>query len=320
MKLRSVVCLLAIISSCLLLASAKHRSGKIRVLIMDGFSNHDWRQSTLLLRGILDQAGGFEVNVSTMPATGSATWASWRPDFTAYDVVIQTCNDNGGNGELAGVKELPEWPEAVKKEFVEYVRKGGGVYVFHSAENAFVGWKAYEQMVGLSWRSADYGTSIGLTDAGKPVRIPPGVGRGTGHGPRGNVLVTRLGNDPIHEGIPRSWLSPGLEVYYFARGPAEHLRVLAYARDDEPGLRMLWPMEWTTRFGKGRIYISTYGHVWDGDVQPASMRDAAVQTIIPRALEWLADRPVIFPVPRDFPTPDAVSVREPIPLPGVGRR
>jgi hypothetical protein len=58
--------------------------------------------------------------------------------------VIQTCNDNGGNGELAGLKELPEWPEAVKKDFVEYVRKGGGVYVFHSAENAFVGWKAYD--------------------------------------------------------------------------------------------------------------------------------------------------------------------------------
>lgn len=320
MKLRSVVCLLAILSSCLPLALARNRSGKIRVLIVDGFSNHDWKQTTLLLRGILDQAGEFEVNVSTMPPTGSAMWANWQPDFPAYDVVIQTCNDNGGNGELAGIKELPEWPQAVKQQFEEYVRNGGGVYVFHSAENAFVGWKAYEQMVGLSWRSADYGVAIGLTDAGKLVRIPPGVGRGTGHGPRGNVLITRLGNDPIHKGMPRAWLSPGLEVYYYARGPAEHLRVLAYARDDEPGLKMLWPMEWTTTFGKGRIYISTYGHVWDGDVQPASMRDAAVQTIIPRALEWLAGRPVTFPVPNDFPKPDAVSVREPIPPPAVARR
>src|SRR5579862_6521584 len=315
MKLRSVVCLLAIFSTCLLPALAKNRSAKIRVLIVDGFSNHDWKQSTLLLRGILDEAGEFDVKVSAMPSKGSAVRAEWRPDFAAYDVVIQTCNDNGGNGELAGVKDLPEWPEAVKKEFVEYVRNGGGVYIFHSAENAFVGWKEYERMVGLSWRNADYGTAIRLTDAGKPVRIPPGVGRDTGHGLRGDVLVTRVGNDPIHKGIPRMWLSPGLEVYYYARGPAEHLHVLAYARDDEPGLRMLWPMEWTTTFGKGRVYISTYGHVWDGDVQPASMRDAAVQTIIPRALEWLAGRPVMFPVPKDFPSPDAVSVRVPISLP-----
>lgn len=314
MKLRSFLCLLAIIFTSLIPVVAKSRSGNIRVLILDGFSNHDWRQSTLLLRKILDEAGGFEVNVNTMPARGSAAWVKWRPEFAAYDVVIQTCNDNGGNGELAGIKELPEWPEGVKRDFVEYVRDGGGVYIFHSAENAFVGWKAYEQMVGLSWRSADYGNAVGLTDAGKPVRIPPGVGRGTGHGPRGDVLVTRLGDDPIHKGMPRAWLSPGLEVYYYARGPAEHLRVLAYARDDEPGLKMLWPVEWITTFGKGRVYISTYGHVWDGDAQPASMRDAAVRTIIPRALEWLAGRPVTFPVPEDFPTPNAVSVRSDIRL------
>ena len=314
MKQWSLVCLLAIFFTGPLPGFAKTPSRKIRVLIVDGFSNHDWRQSTLLLRGILDEAGGFEVNVSTMPAMGSAAWKGWLPDFAAYDVVIQTCNDNGGNGELAGLKYLPEWPEAVKQEFVKYVRSGGGVYIFHSAENAFVGWKAYEQMVGLSWRSADYGTAIQVNHARKLVRIPPGVGRSTGHGPRGDVLVTRLGNDPIHKGMPRAWMSPGLEVYYYARGPAEHVNVLAYAQDDEPAQGMLWPTEWTTTFGKGRVYISTYGHVWDGDVQPASMRDAAVQTIIPRALEWLARRPVTYPVPMDFPKQDAVSARAQIPL------
>jgi uncharacterized protein len=312
MKMRSIICLLAIFFAGCLPAFAKAPSGNIRVLIVDGFSNHDWRQTTLLLREILDQAGGFDVRVSTMPAMGSPAWAKWRPDFAAYDVVIQNCNDNGGNGELAGVKNLPEWPEAVKRDFVEYVQNGGGVYIFHSAENAFVGWKAYEQMVGLCWRRADYGTAIRVTDAGKLVRIPPGVGRGTGHGQRGDVLVTRLGDDPIHKGMPRAWMSPGLEVYYYARGPARHLHVLAYARDDAPGLGMLWPAEWTTTFGKGRVYISTYGHVWDGDVQPASMRDAAVQTIIPRALQWLARRPVTYPVPKDFPGADAVSVRSPL--------
>lgn len=309
MKLRSILCMLVMLFTGLLPAFAKSHRGRIRVLIVDGFSNHDWRQSTQLLRGILDQAGEFDVSVSTMPTMGSEEWAKWRPDFAAYDVVIQTCNDNGGNGELTGVKKLPEWPEAAKTSFVEYVRNGGGVYIFHSAENAFVGWKEYEQMVGLCWRRANYGIAIRVTDAGKLVRIPPGEGRGTGHGQRGDVVVTRLGSDPIHKEMPRKWVMPGLEVYYYARGPAEHLHVLAYARDDQPGLGMQWPVEWTTTFGKGRVYISTYGHVWDGDLEPASMRDAAVQTIIPRALEWLARRPDTFPVPKDFPGPNAISVR-----------
>ena len=286
----------------------EHR--KVRVLIVDGFSNHAWQQNTLLLRGILASAGEFTVDVSTMPPVGSAAWTEWRPRFDDYDAVIQTCNDIG-----APQMAKPAWPEGVKDDFVEYVRKGGGVYIYHSAENAFLGWKNYEAIVGLCWRAADYGTALELTSSGAIVRIPPGTGRGTGHGARGNVLVTRLGNDPIHAGMPRAWLSPDLEVYYYARGPAEHIHILAYARDSEPSLTLLWPVEWTTTFGKGRVYVSSYGHVWNGDIQPTSMRDAAVQTIIPRALEWLARRRVSYPVPKDFPSANAVSVRPEITLP-----
>lgn len=282
----------------------------MRVLIVDGFSNHAWQQNTLLLRGMLAAAGEFSTDVSTMPPMELDEWAAWRPRFDNYDAVIQTCNDIG---LPPGTK--PAWPEAVKEDFVRYVRKGGGVYIYHSGENAFKGWKEYEEIVGLCWRSADYGTALEVTGSGEIVRIPAGTGRGTGHGARGDVLVTRLGHDPIHAGMPRAWLSPDLEVYYYARGPAENVNVLAYARDSEPGLGLLWPVEWTTTFGKGRVYVSTYGHVWKGDVEPASLRDAAVQTIIPRALEWLARRPVIYPVPKDFPGVDAVSVRGEIALP-----
>jgi type 1 glutamine amidotransferase len=115
--------------------------------------------------------------------------------------------------------------------------------------------------------------------------------------------------------MPRQWLTPGLEVYYFARGPAENVNVLAYARDSKPGQGLLWPVEWTVSYGKGRVYVSTYGHVWKGDVQPASMRCAAVQTLIPRAIQWLARRPVTIPVPPDFPGTNAVSIRPEIQLP-----
>ena len=66
---------------------------------------------------------------------------------------------------------------------------------------------------------------------------------------------------------------------------------------------------WVNSYGKGRVYVSTYGHVWKGDVNPPSLRCAAVQTIIPRAVQWLANRPVTVPVPKDFPGTNAVSVR-----------
>ena len=282
--------------------------GRIRVLIVDGFSNHDWRQTTALLRGILEPMGLFDVAVSTTPgSTNDPAWASWRPGFSNYDVVIQTCND---------INRGPRWPEPVKRDFEDYVRNGGGVYIFHSAENAFVGWKEYEEIVGLCWRNADYGMALRVSEEGTLVPIPPGQGGATGHGNRGDVLVHRLGDDdPIHSGMPRSWLSPDMEVYYYARGPATNLQVLAYGRDTLRGQGHLWPLEWTTTYGKGRAYISTYGHVWNGDTQPAAMRCAAVQTIIPRAILWLARRPITLPVPPDFPGTNQTSIRRDIPLP-----
>lgn len=316
MKHRFLLSLLAISFAGLLPASASAAGRKIRVLIVDGFSNHDWPQTTAMLRGLLEATKDFTVSVSTAPQeTDAARWAAWRPRFADYDVVIQTCNDNGGNGLLEGVSPKPRWPQAVKQDFVDFVRKGGGVYIFHAAENAFVGWKEYERMVGLCWRDAGYGTAVRVSEEGRIVRIPPGEGGGTGHGARSDVLVTLLGDDPIHAGMPRTWLSPDMEVYYYARGPAERLHVLAYARDSKPGQGMLWPVEWTTTYGQGRVYVSTYGHVWKGDVQPAGLRCAAVQTIIPRALQWLARRPVTFPLPKDFPGTSAISERDKIPLP-----
>lgn len=306
MNRRLLLCLLAILFTGFELC-ATTGDRKIQVLIVDGFSNHDWPQTTALLRGVLAPSGLFEVSASTTPPTTNAdAWAGWRPKFSDYDVVIQTCND---------ISHGPKWPEPVKKDFADFARAGGGVYIFHSAENAFAGWKEYEQMVGLCWRKADYGSAIRVNANGALVRIPPGEGGGTGHGKRSEVLVTRLGDEPIHTGMPRAWLTPDMEVYYFARGPAENVQVLAYARDSKPGQGLLWPVEWTTTYGQGRVYISTYGHVWRGDTQPAGMRCAAVQTIIPRAIQWLAKRPVTIPVPPDFPGTNAVAVRAEIPLP-----
>jgi len=304
-SLGSLICWAAIAFFGVLCPARAADAPKIRVLIVDGYNNHDWRQTTAMIQAILAQSDLFDVSVSTAPAKpGDPAWATWRPKFSDYDVVIQNCND---------YQHPNVWPEPVQKDFENFVRNGGGVYIFHGAENAFLGWTEYEKMVALLWRKADYGTSIRMDANGKMVRIPPGIGSDTNHGARGDVLVTRLGNDPIHAGMPRQWLSPYMEVYYYTRGPAKHVHVLADAHDSKPGQGLLWPVEWTVSYGKGRIYVSTYGHIWPGDVQPVSMRCAAVQTLIPRAIQWLAHRPVTIPVPADFPTATAVSVRPPFP-------
>ena len=120
-------------------------SGKIKVLIVDGFSNHDWQKTTALLQSILAPTQLFDVSVSSCPPNAAAPgYATWRPAFKDYDAVIQTCNDINRAG--------PAWPMTVQADFEAYVRDGGGVYIYHSAQNAFAGWPAYNQISGLGWR------------------------------------------------------------------------------------------------------------------------------------------------------------------------
>src|SRR5438309_9409484 len=70
---------------------------RIRVLILDGFSNHDCQQTTALLRVILEASGLLTVSVATAPSTTATPgWVQGRPNFTDYDVCNQPCHDIGG--------------------------------------------------------------------------------------------------------------------------------------------------------------------------------------------------------------------------------
>jgi hypothetical protein len=299
------VLLVAILALFDLRAEAAEQPARIRVLVVDGFSNHDWRLTTRSIRAILEPTGLFSVTVTTSPPDGASSgWGQWRPDFAAFDVVIQTCNDiNGG----------PSWPLPVREGFEAFVRRGGGVYVWHSGNNAFADWPAYNDIIGIGWRKKEFGSALSVAEDGTIMTIPPGQGEDTGHGKRFDALVRRLGEHPIHKGLPRAWLAADIEVYYHVRGPAKNVAVLSYAR--EPHTSLNWPIEWTVRYGSGRVYTSTLGHVWRGDVQPVTVRDAAVQTLLVRALQWLARRPVTWPVPADFPTATSTSIRGELRLP-----
>jgi type 1 glutamine amidotransferase len=151
---------------------------------------------------------------------------------------------------------------------------------------------------------------------GTITRLPPGQGKGTGHATRADVLVHTLGDHPIHQGMPNQWLTPMLEVYYDARGPAENVEVISYGLD--PRFKDYWPLEWTVTYGKGRVYASSFGHVWSDESetkQPVDLLAADEQTLIPRAIQWLAKRPITVEVPKDFPTAQKTSIRGDIPLP-----
>ncbi|MEO5995858.1 MAG: ThuA domain-containing protein [Chitinophagaceae bacterium] len=277
------------------------KPSQIPVLIIDGFSNHDWRQTTKMIKGILEESTLFKVDVSTIPSTpDSIQMGTWHPEFSHYPVIIQNTN-NIQNTAL-------KWPAEMEKQLENYVSSGGGLYVLHSANNAFPHWKEYDRIIGLGWRPKETGFAIEIDSAKNLIRIPPGEGKGTNHGPRTNARIHTLNTHPVNKGFPAEWITPSMEIYNYARGPAENLTILSYAFDT--ATRKNWPVEWVVRYGKGRVYASSMGHLWKDEIYPISYRCIGFQTIVIRATEWLATGKVTYAVPTNFPKGESMSVRE----------
>lgn len=278
---------------------------KIPVLIIDGFSNHNWELNTEYLQKTLESTGKFKVSVSTCPnqKENKTKWENWNPNFNEYPVIIQTCNNVFKEDSL-------QWPNHVKNAFEKYVAEGGGVYMYHAATNAFKGWPAYNKMIALGWRNKDFGEAVVINEKEEIEIIPKGEGGNTGHGARTDALITRIGNHPIHKGMPKKWIGADVEIYRYGRGTTENLEVLSYAKD--PKTELNFPMEWTVKFGKGKVYSSTYGHLWENQEWPPSMRCSAFQQSMVRALQWLSGNEVDNYVEADFPTSVSIVLRSSI--------
>lgn len=207
----------------------------IRVLIVDGYSNHDWRQTTIVTKKILEESKLFVVNVSTAPATTDEdSLANWEPQFNKYDVIIQ--NTNNINDTILS------WPRKIEIELEKYVAAGGGLYILHSANNSFPNGKEYDEMIGLGWRPKETGFALVIDGNKNTIRITPGEGAHTSHGKRFDALIHILNRNPINHGYPSAWMAPSMELYTYARGPAKNLIVLSYAYDSATNKN--WPVGW----------------------------------------------------------------------------
>lgn len=277
------------------------KTKKIDVLIIDGFSNHNWEQTTSVVKEILEKSGLFKVSISTAPSEPKdVKWETWNPSFKKFDVVIQNTN-NIHNKDI-------RWPVNVEKNLEKYVKSGRGLYILHSANNAFAHWEEYNLMIGLGWRPREEGVSIKITDQGQTEIIPVGEGKATYHGPRNEEVIHILTRHPINLGFPEAWKTPDMELYKYPRGPAKNITVLSYAREKETNIN--WPVEWTISYGKGKVYNSSMCHLWKGDTYPVSYRCIGFQTTLIRATEWLATGKVTYKVPEDFPTEFKIRLAE----------
>jgi uncharacterized protein len=265
-----------------------------KALIVDGQNVHNWQETTPVLKQLMEDSGLFQVDVATSPAKGQ-DMSGFRPKFSDYALVV--LNYQGD-----------EWPEDTKQAFVEYVKGGGGVVVYHFACAAFPKWPEYNEIIGLGgWggRNETAGPYLRLRD-GQFVR-DTSPGRGGGHGPMQPFqLIIREPNHPITEGLPPKFMHVDDELYGWLRGPAKNLTVLAtaFAPKDLGGAEEHEPVLFTVQYGKGRVFQNALGHTGK------ELKSVAFIATFLRGAEWAATGKVTQPVPDDFPGPDQASVRE----------
>jgi type 1 glutamine amidotransferase len=287
----AVISTLLAISALLSVPAQGADVDKIRVLIIDGQHNHNWRQTTPFLKQVLEKSGRFEVEVSSNlkpnDKPGEMPTVPFPPDLTKYQVVIS--NYNGA-----------AWPADFRKTFEERVREGKlGFVLFHAANNCFSDWPEFNQMIGMGWRNAKFGDRLYVDEAGKVVRLPKGEGANTGETNHPYAVVIRDAEHPITKGLPKEWMHAKDQLMHNLRGPGENVRILATAYC--PQTKFHEPIVWTVQFGKGRIVQTPMGH----DV--FAMRCVGFVATIQRSTEWAATGTTTLALPEGFPAADKAS-------------
>ena len=178
----------------------------IKVMLLDGESGgpwHKWQLTTPVLKRQLEDTGLFQVDVVTaLPAGGD--FSTFKPNFGAYRAVVWNY-------------DAPDerWSAELKATFEQYVTSGGGVVIVHAADNAFPGWPAFNEMIGIGgWRNRDEKAGPRwFMQQGKLVS-DPSAGPAGSHGRRVPFLVTtQNATHPIVRGLPKTWMHQGDELY-----------------------------------------------------------------------------------------------------------
>jgi len=238
---------------------------KIKVLILTGVSNHQWKATTPVLRDILEQTGRFEVRINEeVRGNGSET-------FAPYDVLLLNYNDYR---ETAG----PWWDDRARQAMLDFVRNGKGLVSYHASNNAFWGWDEFDKLVGGTWRETG------------------------SHAPYHAYTVKIVDpKDPIMEGMPASFAEN--DELYHGLNMQPNIHVLATAYDDPKncskngktcGTGKDEPLIWTLKYGLGRVFQTAIGH----DVK--AMDSPGFRTTLVRGTEWAATGQVTIPVPAEL--------------------
>ena len=284
----------------LLLAYTVSARKPIKTLLITGQNNHNWQVSHVVLKQILENSGRFDVDFVISPEQGK-DMAGFVLDFSPYQLVVLDYNGDS-------------WPEETNRRFLEYVQNGGGVVIYHAADNAFSKWPEFNRICALGgWegRNENSGPYVYWKD-GKLVK-DSSAGPGGSHGRQHEYVLN--GRDKVHpvvKGLPLKWRHAKDELYDRMRGPGNIRDILytAYSDKETNGSGREEPLIFTVDYGNARIFHTMLGHAGATPEDNIAMQCTGFQVLLLRGAEWAATGKVTQKVPKDFPTETTCSYRK----------
>ena len=284
----------------LLLAYTVSARKPIKTLLISGQNNHNWQVSHVVLKQILENSGRFDVDFVISPEQGK-DMSGFVLDFSPYQLVVLDYNGDS-------------WPEETNRRFLEYVQNGGGVVIYHAADNAFSKWPEFNRICALGgWegRNENSGPYVYWKD-GKLVK-DSSAGPGGSHGRQHEYVLN--GRDKVHpvvKGLPLKWRHAKDELYDRMRGPGNIRDILytAYSDKETNGSGREEPLVFTVDYGNARIFHTMLGHAGATTEDNIAMQCTGFQVLLLRGAEWAATGKVTQKVPKDFPTETTCSYRK----------
>ena len=284
----------------LLLAYTVSARKPIKTLLITGQNNHNWQVSHVVLKQILENSGRFDVDFVISPEQGK-DMSGFVLDFSPYQLVVLDYNGDS-------------WPEETNRRFLEYVQNGGGVVIYHAADNAFSKWPEFNRICALGgWegRNENSGPYVYCKD-GKLVK-DSSAGPGGSHGRQHEYVLN--GRDKVHpvvKGLPLKWRHAKDELYDRMRGPGNIRDILytAYSDKETNGSGREEPLVFTVDYGNARIFHTMLGHAGATTEDNIAMQCTVFQVLLLRGAEWAATGKVTQKVPKDFPTETTCSYRK----------
>jgi type 1 glutamine amidotransferase len=240
--------------------------GKIRLLILSGANNHDWKATTPVLKKMYEDSGRFTADVTEkVPALTAA-------DFAKYDCIVS-------NYTTYPKVEGQRWPAATEKAFIDYIAAGHGFVIFHAASTAWNDWPEFTDLIGLSWQK-DKATGKNIS----------------GHGANHSFAVHIVDKEhPITQGM-KDFQHAKDELYHRQLlHPTAKVLATAFSDKAMKGTGENEPMIVVTELGKGRVFHNAMGH------DASAMGGVGFQTLMLRGTEWAAAGKVTIPIPANWP-------------------